>query len=284
MKMPAKTKARTANQQPEIVSDDQELQTQTTSNLPDLFGNAGAGAILNPEDIILPIVVLRQNSFKKPYMKAFNAGDAILRPNDELLASEGQPVDFVPISIEKLYRVSAINGGEVRTVRYESAVTPKEYEFEELGVTHRRDLCFVVHALFRNDLADQLEMFENLAKGKIVDPDDFVLPARIVFTRSSRNAGKVLNTHFEMCKAIGQSPATISFQLKTEEVSNDKGNWYTFDVQKIKTKEKYTPENLLPICNFWVKTMASNSFAAHEDEDAAEGVVDAVAVSNEERF
>lgn len=251
------------------------------AELPAIF-TGGNGPGLNPQDIILPAVAIRQNSYKKPYMKQFKPGDALLRPYDTLLGHEGEGVPFVPVSIEKQYRVCAINGGEVRTVRYEDASVQKPYEFEEMGVPHRRDLCFIAHVLFRDGLDAQVKMFERLKEGKIVDPDDFVLPARIVFTRSSRNAGKVLNTHFEMCKAIGQSPATISFELKTMEQTNDKGNWYAFEVAKIKTGDKYTPENLLPICNFWVSTMVANKFNAHEEDDGEEAPV--VNVQSEERF
>jgi hypothetical protein len=124
--------------------------------------------------------------------------------------------------------------------------------------------------LLRDELKSQTGITEKLKKGEMVDPEDLVLPTRLVFSRASFNAGKILNTHFELSKSLNnQTPAFISFELKTVENKNDKGVWFSFDVAKSK-KDKYTPKDQLEIANFWVETLKKAKFKAEEVDELDE--------------
>jgi hypothetical protein len=227
------------------------------------------GMGINAQDIVLPSITLRQNSFRKDFMKPFKPGDLIMRPENKLVAKEDKPAMFVPVSIEKCYRICDITK-DVRTIGYEPwGLTDLPPEEQRGEIRIRRDRAYVAHVLFREDLEGQAAMFERIKKGETVDPSDFTLPCRIVFTRSSFQAGKVLNTHFELSRPLKQSPASITFQLKSVETTNDKGTWYSLDVQKVKdAKVKYTPKELIDGCNFWVQSMTNASkLKAHEGDD-----------------
>lgn len=256
-------------------------KTETTALSP-----FGQGAPINASDIILPGVSIRQNSFRKDFMKGIKPGAMVLRPDNTTLAELGKPVTFVPISIEKMYRICAITKNEARTIGYEPWGNVEKASVETRGDQQiRRDRTFVAHVLFREDLDSQAEMFKRLEKGETVDPSDFTLPCRIVFTRSSLTAGKLLNTFFELSRTIKQNPATISFELKTIESSNDKGNWFSFDVQKVKDqKVKYTPKEFLGACTFWVGAMANASqLKAHEDDDSVVVSAEVTQSANDEQ-
>ena len=227
------------------------------------------GMPINASDIILPAVSIRQNSYRKDVMKAFKPGDLIRRPENTLLAHLDKPVAFVPISIEKCWRICDITKNEAKTIGYEPYVEGAPLTEMRDKMQVRRDRTYIAHVLFREDLANQAEMFKRLEKGETVDPGDFILPCRLVFTRSSFQAGKVLFTHFELSRAINQSPATITFELKTIESSNDQGHWFSLDVQKAKDQKiKYTPKDLLGCCDFWVGSMKNAAqFKSHEDAE-----------------
>lgn len=249
-------------------------------NLPEMFhGKQG----INFNDIILPVVTIRQNQYRKEEMKKFKAGDVVLKPSLEVIGNEEKGAHFVLVGIEKAYRICDMTDGEAKTKAYESAEVEKPFQYEDQGRLYRRDRCFVAHILLRENLASQAKMFERLAKGELVDPDDFSIPSRVVFARSSLQAGKVLNTHAELSRVMNnQSPAFITFQLKSIEQSNDRGRWFSFDVSKAPKDVKYTPKELLPACEFWVQTLAKAKFkAADEDEVAEEMVSEAAPVTDD---
>lgn len=253
------------------------------TNLPEMFHGKQA---INFNDIILPVITIRQNQYRKDEMKKFKAGDIVLKPALTTIGNEEKGALFVLVGIEKAYRICDVTDGEARTKAYESAETDKPFQYEDQGRLFRRDRCFMAHVLLRESLESQAKMFDRLSKGEMVDPDDFILPARIVFARSSLQAGKVLNTHAELSRALNnQSPAFITFQLKSSEQSNDRGRWFGFDVTRAPTAVKYTPKELLSACDFWVQTLAKSRFkSADEDEIVEEVVSEAPKTPVEERF
>lgn len=242
-----------------------DLVPQNQTNLPEMFHGKQA---IDFRDIILPVATIRQNQYRKEEMKKFKAGDIVLKPQLQAIGNEDKGANFVLVGIEKAYRVCDMTDGDAKTKAYESAEVEKPFQFEDNGRIYRRDRCFVAHILFREGLDAQAKMFERLKAGEMVDPEDFILPTRVVFARKGLHAGKVLNTHAELSKALNnQSPAFITFQLKSQEMSNDKGHWYVFDVAKADKAVKYTPKELLPAADFWVQTLAKSKFRAHEDDD-----------------
>lgn len=225
---------------------------------------------INVEDLILPTVVLRQNSYKKPHMKPFKPGDVILRPDDECIADEEKVAPFIPVHIEKVHRIVLENGSESRTLRYDPWRANLEWEFEEDGQTYRRDECYVAHVLFKDKLKAQNAMLAESAAGGIIDPSDFVLPTRIVFTRAGRIAGKTLAAHFELSRAVRQPPYVLGFSLRSTELSNDKGAWYAFVVEKLK-EDKFTSKDDYPICKFWHDSMTKLIKLKSVEDDQDEG-------------
>lgn len=232
------------------------------------------GVAIDLNNIVLPSLTLRQNSYKNPAMKPFKPGDIILRPQNTVVASEGKSVLFVPLRIQHLYRVYFKDETDTpRTVRWEHYLEGKEWEFTEGGQTLWRDRCFVADILLREGLDNQAKMMAKLAADETVDPDDFVLPIRVTFRgqKGYWEGGKVLAGKLEILKVTRQSPASLCFELKTVEHKNDKGIWFDYVVSKPADKAlQVTPKELRPTTDFWSATLASTGLKAHEDmEDLA---------------
>ena len=247
--------------------------TEIATTAPNGLATTGMfGGNLDSRDIMLPIIALRQNSYKQDYMEDFNPGDLIKRPDNVLLAKKGEDVLFVPISIEKIWRiVDVTSASDIRTIGSEpfaQANRDAVLEWETSECKYRRDACWNVHILLLEDLKAQASMMKDLKEGKPVDPDDFTLPARLSFYRSGFQGGKLLNTHFEMCRALNnQSPATKVFALRSTPKKNDMGNWFVLDVAKVTdAKLKKTPAAMLDAANFWVQNLSKRKVEAFSEE------------------
>jgi len=169
------------------------------------------------------------------------------------------------------------NPSQAKFVRYENYVRDLEWDFTESGKPMKRYETLIAHILPRESLDKQKGITAAMQKGEYVDPDDLALPIRLTFNKNKpqMQAGKILYTHYEMCKSLNnQSPAGITFMLKTSYQKNDNGSWYAYDVAKADPKIKLTPKELVASCDFWVKTLAVAQFKAHEDtEDAVSSPV-----------
>jgi len=254
--------------------------TETTQPTTAMATTEAFGGGFNSQDIALPIIVLRQNSYLNPAMEDFNPGEIVRRPDNVVLAGKGEEVLFVPVGIEKVWRIVDVTElSKTRTIGTEpfTATNARDpLEWEDDNGRYRRDACFNVHILLLDDLKKQAKMMEALTNGEDIDTDDFTLPSRVTFFRSGYSAGKLVNTHFEMCKALGgQSPATKVFALKSKAMKNDQGNWFALDVTKVAdAKKKKTPKDLMPAATFWVNTLKTKRVVA-----PAEDVHDEIRVS-----
>lgn len=235
--------------------------------------NPLASVGLSIQDMLLPALAIRQNSYVKDRMKPFRPGEIVEFPSGKMLGGEGVKLTFIPVAIEKLYRVCDLSEKQARTVGWEPWTTDLAWEFERDGRPMRRDKSYVAHILLREGLDAQSAMLERAAKGEFVDPSDFALPVRVIFTRGSLNAGKVLSTHFEMSKLVRQTPAAMMFNLFTKEVKNDKGTFFVYECEKVSDpKLKYTEKSVLPIANHWAATLENSAAKFRSDETALEEV------------
>lgn len=234
---------------------------------------------LDPREIQIPLVLVRQPTFKKDHMRPFQPGDILKMPGAVPVCKYKDTVDIVPLAIKKQYRVLDVTkASEPKQVRYEDWRADAEWQFIEDGKNMRRDQCYSVFFMFREDLERQMGMLSALEKGEIVDPDDFALPCRAVFARAAFQHGKTLSAHFELSKAANnQSPAAITWCLRSEEKTNEHGTWYIFAVDKAPRERKMTPKELLPAANFWVSQLQGNVKLVEEDE-----VIDIPAARDEE--
>lgn len=225
---------------------------------------------INARDIIIPIVLVRQPTFKREHMRAFQPGDILKMPGAIPVAKYKETVEIVPLALRKQYRVLDVTkASEPKCIRYEDWKEGLEWEWTDGGQSFRRDQCFSVFIMFREDLERQAELMKALERGEIVDPDDFALPVRLVLSRAAFQYGKVLASYFELCKAANnQSPAAFTWLLRAEEKTNEHGTWYIMALDKAQKDRKLTPKHLLSSANFWVETLKSKDVKLAEEDEA----------------
>lgn len=244
-----------------------ELTTKTTTELTTATTMTG----IDPRDILLPILSIRQSTFKNEDLKKFTPGDIILRPANTKLGTEEKAFPFVLLGMDKKSLVMDVTIPTTpKFVRWENFQHNQPWDFTEEGKPYKRYESYIAHILPRESLDKQAAVAKAIAKGEYVDPDDVALPIRVTFNKNKAmmQAGKILFTHYEMCKSLNnQSPAGITFMMKTVFQKNDKGNWYAFDIAKADQKIKMTPPELVKACDFWVKALATAAFKSHEDTE-----------------
>lgn len=254
-------------------------KTETTA-----LANPIQSAGINPQDIVIPMVLIRQPTFKKDHMREFQPGDILKMPGSTPIVKFKDSIEYVPLAIKKQYRlVDITKASEPRGLGYEDWTAGAEWEFERDGRRIRRDQCYSAFIMFRDQLERQALAMEAIAKGEIIDPEDIALPTRIVFSRAAFQAGKVLNTFFELSRVARQTPAAVTWLLKAKEMKNDDGTWYIFDTDKAGPARKMTPKELLPAANMWVDLLMSSSV---KTADVEEEIVEAAAPipAEEQRF
>lgn len=250
-------------------------QLTTTESNTSLVPTANSGGpAFNPTDVILPSIGLRQNSFKKDEYKKMPPGSIILKPDLKIIGDEDKPFLFVPVSIERVTRLVEVNNSDTRFVRFEPVNPDAPGEFTEGGRNFRRDRTFITYIIGLETLKAQAKASST---GEL-DPDALALPTRLSFSRGSFYAGKVLNTHFEMCKMLGATPTMSVFSLKSVAKQNDKGHWFVFDIAKAmdaKGVALKTPKEVLNICKFWGDALSKHRAQMKHTPDDDDDVVEA---------
>lgn len=227
-------------------------------------------AEINTDNIILPGLSIRQNSFKKDSLKKMSPGDVFMRPDDVVIGGETKGAAFVLVGIEPAFRIKKVEGQDKKVIRYDrfDHTVKNEYNFSDKGEDFVRENVFVAHILLREIMGKQAALFERIAKGEFVDPSDMALPCRVVFggNKASLTTGKQLASHAELSKSTGQTIAGITFVLKTAEVKSDKGTYYAFTVAKADKDDKYTPKEIAKAADFWVGMLAKKNYKSVAEE------------------
>lgn len=240
---------------------------------------ATSSGTINAENFLFPTLSIRQNSVRKQELKAYKPGDLVVSPTYKKVGDTENAVNIVPLQVDAFYKVTApdLNGNKDKLVRFEKYVAGAPEHFQENSQVYKREQVYIGHVLFLDQLKKMVKMKEAVAKGEIVDTADFALPTRIIFSRRSKQAARILLSHFETSKIFNQTPAAFVFSLKTTETSNDKGSWFLLEAAKlVDPKEKFTPKDALDTCNQWVKILnVAKTFKA-VDEDADEEETESV--------
>lgn len=238
-----------------------------TSKAVEPFSGFGTDASFDISKVILPILTIRQNTYKNEAVKKFRAGDIVLRPDMRVVADESKVFQVIPLSFTEITKVLEVMGSETRLIKTEAVDPSKEFSWTEGSKIFRRDICHIVYFLPVESAKAQTKA---MLAGQL-DPDDFVLPIRVTFTRGSLHAGKVIGSHFETCKLFNAPSYGKVYDLRSEARSNDKGNWFVFNVTPALEKDKNmkTPKDVISIASFWSKVLANsqNSIKVVPEDD-----------------
>lgn len=234
----------------------------------DMGGSWGSEGVDNA-DILIPRILLMQPISERVGEGTSQAGDLIKSTNDETLAAKGKSVEVIPIKTFKTWRIMKMINGKYEFSAIEPfTVANSNAALEWIdGITqYRRDRSINFYVLLPSEIAREVKAFEKIASGELPDPDDCLIPCLLSFTRTSSPAGKDLATHFKKAEHFGIPPAVTTFNLSSEFVKNDKGNFYVFKIEK---SRKTTMEELASAKKWW-ETLQSANVKVHEEVESAE--------------
>lgn len=213
---------------------------------------------VDSRDIIIPRLLIMQSPSKYVQQDKAQFGDIVNSVSGEILGTarekDRKPVRFIPIKEEKSWTIFELSGSkpEFRGVEPRTPVNENlEREYEKDGKKFKRYKTLNFFVLLEEDLKTM----------------DMPLPYVVSFRSTSFKAGRVLSTHFVMCKAALQKgkmvpPPSTMFELSGVKTSNDKGTFYVMDVKPVGP----TPDEYVLVAAQWLKTLKTKAYQVDETD------------------
>lgn len=182
-------------------------------------GDWGAEAV-DSKDLLIPKLLLMQGLSDAVADERAQMGDIVNSVTYEKLGDKKAPVEIIPLKIFKTWVISLKKKGEDKH-EFDSIVnmdsSNADLPWEETlpdGTELRRDQTINVYALVASELTDGA-----------------ALPYVVSFRRTSYIAGKKIATHFAKMSMLKQPPAARTVKLTCSIEKNEKGTYYTYDVE-----------------------------------------------------
>lgn len=253
------------------------------SNVPATQSQQGQEQILK-SDIVLPKILLMQALSDFVKEKKAQAGDIVRSGTGEMLAKDGAPLEFIPLTYTNLWMLSEDEKGKGNKQDYKfrgyeernGGNEDLEWDFMQDGTRWKRTKVMNLYAL----LASDIEKFEGaMAKfkesGDMPDLDAALLPVTIQFRNTSFKAAKDVSTLFLKAKELANQmqmevPAYgRTMKLQAVEESKNDNDYYVLTV----TGGSTTKKEYLPHAKRWKDTIAQMGGKVKVDESDLSGAV-----------
>jgi hypothetical protein len=223
------------------------VKSGAKANVPAVAGDMdwGYDNEVSASNVIIPKLLLMQKTSKLVDDDSIEVGvgDIVRSTSKEVLASKGDGVEIIPLHTYDTWVNYDVSDGSPKFVGIEPCTLQNEgleWDYEVDGKAFRRDKTINVYGLVKSDVVEHVEAKE---KGG----STLLFPVLVCFSRTSHRAGKVIASHFFMCKNARQpAPATV-FRLHSDRRSNDQNSWYAWEV----ARSGATEEILLGECRQW---------------------------------
>lgn len=202
------------------------METQvakTTTNLPASKSMMGSQTLsdmgITSQDIVAQKLFLTQPQSPQVADGKAKPGDIYNLDTGEIVGSVDKPVDIVPLKREKVWVVKDVGVTPPRTIRIEDfkADGPK-LPFEDIETDENGKQVKIRR--------DQSHMFTVLLAKEAEAGTSY--PCRILFTRTSAQAGVNLASLMARRAASGQSPLHYSVSLMVTKEKNENMLWFQF--------------------------------------------------------
>lgn len=223
----------------------------------------------DPNDILVPRILIAQATSEAVGAGKVTPGSLFRSTNFETLAKNGEPVKIIPLYMHKTWIVSHKIGERFEFLRIEPCTAQNanlDWTWEEGGSQFKREQSLNFFCLLPADVAAEQEMLRAAREdGEIPDLDKALLPVVVSFKSTSYKSGKTLATHFGKASNY-KLPAFINtFEISTEYHNNDKGRYYTLNVQSAgKTDKSY-----MELCRRWYDIVSSTNVKVDEEATPA---------------
>lgn len=213
-------------------------------------------SVVDSSDIIVPRLLLAQGLSVAVADGKAKMGDITNSLTGVVIGGEKKPVEFIPITLKKYWRITekvgnkkqyrgtepftTINANRALTEMLPSRANPNtmsEYEF---------NMVIDVFGFTEDDVQDPIAM-----------------PTAISFSRTSYKAGQQVNTHFATLDGAEVKLPYYSYilQLSCDKKQNDQGIFFVYAVKPAIENGKYkkTPPAYYPKIQRWSKILADKS-------------------------
>lgn len=163
---------------------------------------------MSASDISIAKILLMQKTSLRVNEETSQFGDLIHQRTGEKLGDFEKPIEIIPIKTFKNWVVFNTSGGEPEFVRIDPFSEELPWEFQENGVSMRRDQCINVMCL----LADSVKNGD--------DP----FPFTVSFKRMSYQAGKDLLTNIMKSRMFGKPIYNRTVVLGAEKQKQKNGS------------------------------------------------------------
>lgn len=202
---------------------------------------------LTQEDIMVPRLLAMQGMSEFVTEGKAKFGEIVDSLSEKVVGGLDSPVEFIPVKLEKSWRVEKKEGNKWLVKRVEP-VTPQN---EGRGFNGKDDDGEEVR------FVRTLNFFVILPSD-ILDGSD--LPYHLTFKSTSLRGGKKVITQIMRQMKMGKSPASAVFKLIPKKVSNDDGTFIVLETEV--SRESKKPE--VEAANNWAKTL-SQGVKVHEE-------------------
>jgi hypothetical protein len=214
----------------------------------------------NSNDILIPRIMLMQNTSEYVGDEKFKLGDIIDSISQERLGGVGDALEVIPIHIFKTWRVYRVDGEfkarggkliKVLPVTAENEKLPWEgtEKLDDKDVPVRRDLSYNAFVILKKDL-DSGSTF----------------PLNIIFKRSGANAGKQL---VSLIYRLGMMGTPIYGKSVLLNVGKQKKETNTYAVFEVKTGNLVS-NDYFPTCQKWQSIVKTANVRVDDKDDSEE--------------
>jgi hypothetical protein len=202
-----------------------KVKTQAVANIPAHLMDMSQYGEADKTDILIPKLLLQQGLSKLVAAEKAKMGDICDSITGETLGDKSKPLEIIPLKLFKTWVLFKTVAGKQEYFKTEPFVAGK-YDSENAIVDGVPGAAY------------QSLNFYVLLKKDLTEP--FALPYAISFKSTGYTAGKKLNTQFEISKAAGMPPFTMSYKLVPTKITNDKGVFYNYDIEKGEAVKEFT--------------------------------------------
>lgn len=231
-------------------------EVTTTETKAMTIGDQMAAVGVNAEDIIIPRLMLMQNTSEFVGDGTAKMGDLVNSQTLEVLGGFDKPVEIMPLKFFKTWRTYDVSGGSPKLSSIDTVTRENERQKPEgidaNGQPFKRYLTF---------------NFLVLLKSEVEAKQSF--PMLVMFKSTGLQAGKALATHFVKQSAFGETSFKRTVLIASSKQKKDTNTYATFVSRPGNNVEN---EDHLYECKKWMSWVSKSSELRVDDMEVGEVV------------
>lgn len=177
---------------------------------------------LDPADLQMPKLLLGQSMSKLVQDEEITFGEIYKNTTSKAVGGKGNPVEVIPLSMNKNWIISKKVKGRFEFAGYEDFVpnTRLDWNYEKDGVEMKREQSLNVYVLLKSDLDAYLAG----------ESTELLLPTLLNFKSTSFKQGKMFVNAAAMASQMKKPLYSFSYMIDSQKVTGDQA-YYVYAVK-----------------------------------------------------